>query len=100
MGADDRSANSAHGPLLPHAQPLPGESGTSLYRGLSPRHRLVNGMFERRDGHIHNTTSVIDPQGTVIGRPQVLSVPALRAGRDAGEAFLYWDVPGVGHFWR
>ena len=59
-----------YGPLLPHAQPLPGESEDELCTAAR-RHGiwLVNGsMFERRDGHIHNTTSVIDPQGTVIGR--------------------------------
>ena len=90
-----------HGPLLPHAQPLPGESEDELCTAAR-RHGiwLVNGsMFERRDGHIHNTTSVIDPQGTVIGRYRKLyPFQPFEQGVTPGEAFLYWDVPGVGRF--
>lgn len=90
-----------YGPLLPHAQPLPGESEDELCTAAR-RHGiwLVNGsMFERRDGHIHNTTSVIDPQGTVIGRYRKLyPFMPFEQGVTPGEDFLCWDIPGTGRF--
>ena len=61
------------GPLLQHAQPLPGAAEEQLQE-MAKKHRiwLVNGsMYERRDGAIYNTTSVIDPEGEVVGRTQL-----------------------------
>src|SRR5262245_55206175 len=58
------------GPLLHHAQPLPG-SAEEMLQELARKHRiwLVNGsMYERKEGAIYNTTSVIGPDGSVIGR--------------------------------
>ena len=58
------------GPLLQHAQPLPG-AAEEAFQDIARHHRiwLVNGsMYERRDGGIYNTTSVINPDGEVVGR--------------------------------
>ena len=59
-----------YGPLLQHAQPLPG-AAEDAFRDMARHHRIwiVNGsMYERRDGGIFNTTSVVNPEGDVVGR--------------------------------
>src|SRR5262245_66619320 len=59
-----------YGPLLQHAQPLPG-TAEEAFQAMARHHRvwLVNGsMYERRDGKIYNTTSIINPDGEVLGR--------------------------------
>src|SRR3954469_14975064 len=61
---------SVHGPLLQYAQPLPG-TAESAFQDIARHHRiwLVNGsMYERREGRIFNTTSVIDPEGNIVAR--------------------------------
>jgi predicted amidohydrolase len=76
-----------HGPLLQNAQPLPG-AAEEAFQEMATRHRvwLVNGsMYERRDGAIYNTTSVIDPQGKIVGRYRKMFpfVPLEQAWRPA-----------------
>ncbi|MGH6927142.1 MAG: carbon-nitrogen hydrolase family protein, partial [Dongiaceae bacterium] len=90
-----------HGPLLQNAQPLPG-AAEEAFQEMARRHRiwLINGsMYERREGAIYNTTSVIDPEGKVIGRyrKMVPFVP-LEQGVAPGTEFLTFDVPGAGKF--
>ena len=89
------------GPLLHHAQPLPGAAEEEL-QTIARHHRiwLVNGsMYERRDGGIYNTTSVIDPEGHVIGRySKMFPFTPLEAGVQPGEEFFVWDIEGVGRF--
>ena len=58
-----------YGPLLQHAQPLPG-AAEEAFQEMAARHRvwLINGsMYERREGAIYNTTSVIDPAAISSG---------------------------------
>jgi len=69
---------------------------------MAAHHRiwLVPGsMFERVGETIYNTTSVIDPSGTVIGRHRKL-FPFLpyEEGVSGGSEFLVFDVPEVGRF--
>lgn len=89
------------GPLLHHAQPLPGEA-EKAFQDMAARHKvwLVNGsMYERRDGVIHNTTSVIDPTGAVVGRyRKMFPFVPLEQGVTPGREFLVFDVPDVGRF--
>jgi predicted amidohydrolase len=89
------------GPLLQHAQPLPGSVEEELQE-LARKHKiwLVNGsMYERRDGGICNTTSVIDPDGAVIGRyRKMFPFRPLEQGVQAGTEFLTFDVPDIGRF--
>jgi predicted amidohydrolase len=64
-----------YGFSLDRAEPLPGPT-EQHYQALARRHGiwLVPGsLFERRDGVIHNTTPVIDPQGQ---RPWSSTCPA------------------------
>ena len=89
------------GPLLHHAQPLPGGAEEEL-QTIARHHRiwLVNGsMYERRNGGIYNTTSVIDPEGHIVGRySKMFPFTPLEAGVQPGEEFFVWDIEGVGRF--
>ena len=89
------------GPLLHHAQPLPGTAEQELQE-LAKRHRiwLVNGsMYERKDGAIFNTTSVIGPDGEIVGRyRKMFPFVPLEQGVAPGTEFLAFDVPDVGRF--
>ena len=89
------------GPLHHHAEPMPGPT-EEQFRQMAAHHRiwLVPGsMFERVGETIYNTTSVIDPSGTVIGRHRKL-FPFLpyEEGVSGGSEFLVFDVPEVGRF--
>ena len=59
---------------------------------MARHHRiwLVNGsMYERRDGGIYNTTSVIDPEGEIVGRyRKMFPFTAAGAGRAARHRVL------------
>lgn len=89
------------GPLLQNAQPLPGAAEEQLQE-MARKHRiwLVNGsMYERRDGAIYNTTSVIDPEGEVIGRySKMFPFTPLEQGVEPGDQFFHFDIEGVGRF--
>lgn len=89
------------GPLLHHAQPLPGAAEEEL-RTMARHHRiwLINGsMYERRQGVIYNTTSIINPDGDVIGRyRKMFPFTPLEQGVQPGDAFMVWDIENVGRF--
>jgi deaminated glutathione amidase len=90
-----------YGPLLQHAQPLPG-SAESAFQDMARHHKiwLVNGsMYERRDGGIYNTTSVIDPDGGIVGRyRKMFPFLPLEQGVQPGTEFFTFDVAGAGRF--
>lgn len=91
----------AFGPLLQHAQPLPGTVEAD-FQEIARHHRiwLVNGsMYERREGGIFNTTSVINPEGEIVGRyRKMFPFRPLEQGVQAGSEFLAFDIEGVGKF--
>jgi predicted amidohydrolase len=90
-----------YGPLLQHAQPLPG-AVEEAFQNIARHHRiwLINGsLYERRDGGIYNTTSVIDPDGKVIGRyRKMFPFVPLEQGVQPGDEFFVFDIDGVGKF--
>ena len=90
-----------YGPLLQHAQPLPG-AAEEAFQAMARQHKiwLVNGsMYERRDGVIYNTTSVINPDGEVIGRySKMFPFTPLEQGITPGKDFFVWDIEGAGRF--
>jgi predicted amidohydrolase len=90
-----------YGPLLQHAQPLPG-TAEAAFQEMARHHRiwLVNGsMYERRDGGIYNTTSIIDPEGEIVGRyRKMFPFRPLEQGVQAGNEFFVWDIEGAGRF--
>lgn len=90
-----------HGPLLQYAQPLPGLA-EEQFQHMARQHRvwLINGsMYERFEGAIYNTTSVINPQGEVVGRyRKMFPFRPLEQGVEAGDKFFTFDVPEIGRF--
>jgi predicted amidohydrolase len=90
-----------YGPLLQNAQPLPG-TAEEAFQEMARKHRiwLVNGsMYERRDGAITNTTSIIDPDGEVIGRyRKMFPFTPLEQGVEPGTEFFWFDIENIGRF--
>jgi predicted amidohydrolase len=92
----------ACGPL-PHApETVPGMHEQAL-SAAAIRHGvwIVNGSnFERgSDGRIHNTASVINPQGQVIRRyRKMFPFRPYESQVSAGNEFCVFDVPDVGRF--
>ncbi len=90
-----------HGPMLQYAQPLPG-TAEAAFQEMARHHRiwLVNGsMYERRDGAIFNTTSVINPEGEIEGRyRKMFPFVPLEQGVQPGTEFLTFDIENVGKF--
>ena len=89
------------GPLLQHAQPLPG-AVEEEFQTIARHHKiwLINGsMYERREGAIYNTTSIINPEGDVVGRyRKMFPFTPLEQGVQPGSDFFVWDIEGVGRF--
>ena len=89
------------GPMLQHAQPLPG-TVEEAFRVMARHHGiwLVNGsMYERRDGGIYNTSSIINPEGEIVGRySKMFPFTPLEQGVQPGKDFFVWDVEGAGRF--
>ena len=89
----------AFGPLLHNAQKLPG-AAEEEFQEMAEKHGvwLLNGsMFERRDGEIFNTTSVINPDGEVIARyRKMFPFRPFEEGVTPGDEFLVFDVPETG----
>jgi deaminated glutathione amidase len=91
----------AFGPSPAHAQPMPGPAEAAFCE-MAARHKiwLIPGsMFEQDGDKVYNTTSVIDPNGTVVSRYRKM-FPFLpyEAGISAGTEFSVFDVPNVGRF--
>lgn len=91
----------AFGPLLHHAQPLPG-AVEQEFQAMARHHKiwLINGsIYERRDGGIYNTTTIINPDGVIVGRyRKMFPFTPLEAGVQAGTEFFVWDIDSVGRF--
>jgi predicted amidohydrolase len=87
------------GPLLPHAQPLPGPA-EEAFQEMAQRHGIwviPGSMLEKRDGAIYNTTPIIDPSGEVIARyRKIFPFAPLEEGVESGDEFVVFDVAGVG----
>lgn len=91
----------AYGPMLHYAQPLPG-AAEAAFQDMARQYGiwLVNGsMYERREGGIYNTTSVINCEGEVVGRyRKMFPFLPLEQGVQSGDEFFAWDIEGVGKF--
>ncbi|MEZ5925991.1 MAG: carbon-nitrogen hydrolase family protein [Hyphomicrobiaceae bacterium] len=89
------------GPLLQNAQPLPG-TAEEAFQEMARKHRiwLLNGsMYERRDGAVYNTTSIIDPEGEIVGRyRKMFPFTPLEQGVEPGNEFFWFDIKDVGRF--
>jgi predicted amidohydrolase len=88
--------------------PLPGNNKGSVefieeeFSKLAAHHGvwiLPGSIFEKFDGRVYNTASVINPAGEVVGRyRKMFPFAPYEAGVDGGTEFLAFDVPGIGRF--
>jgi len=91
----------AYGPLLHHAQELPGffEEEMQVMAKKYGIWLLPGSIFEKRNGQIYNTASVINPQGEVVNRySKMFPFYPYEVGVTAGSEFCVFDVPHVGRF--
>lgn len=91
----------AFGPLSLHAQKFPNPA-EDAFRDMAYRHKiwLIPGsMFQKRNGKIFNTATVINPNGEVVGRyDKLFPFYPYETGVSGGDHFLIFDVPEVGRF--
>lgn len=89
------------GPLLHNAQKLPGPA-EEAFQEMAAKHDiwlLPGSMFERHEGAIFNTASVINPEGEVVGRyRKIFPFRPYEAGVESGDEFLVFDVEDAGRF--
>lgn len=89
------------GPLLHTAQEVPGLFEQEMQK-MAKKYGvwLVPGsIFEKREGKIYNTASVINPQGEVVTRySKMFPFYPYEVGVTAGDHFCVFDVPNVGRF--
>lgn len=92
---------SAFGPLIHHAQEFP-NSAEKEFQELAKKYEiwLIPGsMFQKKDGKIFNTATVINPQGEIVGRyDKMFPFYPYEVGVTGGDEFFFFDVPEVGRF--
>lgn len=91
----------SYGPLLHHAQELPGffEQEMQMMAKKYGIWLLPGSIFEKRNGQIYNTASVINPQGEIVNRySKMFPFYPYEVGVTAGSEFCVFDVPNVGRF--
>jgi len=91
----------AYGPLTYTAQELPCSFEQEM-QALAKKHKvwlLPGSIFEKRDGKIFNTASVINPEGEVVTRySKMFPFYPYEVGVTPGHEFCTFDVPGVCRF--
>ena len=91
----------AFGPHIVHAQSVPGEFEQEMC-AMAAKHGiwlLPGSIFEKKEGHIYNTASVIDPEGSVVTRyRKMFPFYPYEVGVTPGHEFCVFDVPDVGKF--
>lgn len=91
----------AFGPLLHTAQEVPGLFEQEMQK-MAEKYGiwlLPGSIFEKRDGLIFNTASVINPKGEIVSRySKMFPFYPYEVGVTAGSEFCVFDVPHVGRF--
>ena len=92
----------ALGPNPANAQPMPGGPTEEAFQKWAKHFNiwLIPGsIFETHEGHVYNTTPIINPQGEVVDRYRKM-FPFLpyEKGVSAGDRCVVFDVPDVGRF--
>ncbi|MBX2982543.1 MAG: carbon-nitrogen hydrolase family protein [Flavobacteriales bacterium] len=91
----------AYGPLTHHALPQI-EVFEEQMQEMARKHKiwlLPGSAFEKVDGKIYNTASVIDPEGNVVSRyRKMFPFYPYEVGVTPGHEFCVFDVPEVGRF--
>lgn len=90
-----------YGPLTHTAQEVPGEFEAQM-QAMAKKYKiwlLPGSIFEKKDGKIYNTASVINPAGEVVTRyRKMFPFYPYEVGVTAGNEFCTFDVPGVAKF--
>ncbi|CAN5752454.1 hypothetical protein BH23GEM11_BH23GEM11_13600 [soil metagenome] len=90
-----------YGPSTAKAEPLPGPAERT-FCAMARKHGLwmvTGSLYEKRRNGIYNTATVVNPEGTVVGRHRKLfPFTPYEKGVEAGDDFLVFDVPDVGRF--
>lgn len=91
----------AYGPAKARAERLPGPA-ENAFRDMARKHGIwivTGSLYERRKDGIYNTSTVLDPQGEVVGRHRkMFPFTPYEVGVESGTEFLVFDVPDVGRF--
>lgn len=91
----------AFGPLTYTARELPCNFEKEM-QALAKKHQvwlLPGSIFEKRDGNIYNTASVINPEGEIVDRySKMFPFYPYEVGITPGDSFCTFDVPDVGRF--
>jgi predicted amidohydrolase len=91
----------AYGPLLYHAQPVPGYFEQEM-QAIAKKYGiwlLPGSIFEQHEDKIYNTASVINPEGEVVTRyRKMFPFYPYEVGVTAGTEYCVFDVPDVGRF--
>lgn len=90
-----------YGPLIKTAQPIPNNFEAEM-QATAKRHGiwlLPGSIFEKRDGKVYNTASVINPKGEIVTRySKMFPFYPYEVGVTPGHEFCVFDVPDVGRF--
>lgn len=91
----------AYGPLTYTAHEVPGYFEHEMQK-MAKKYGiwlLPGSVFEKHDGKIYNTASVINPQGEVVTRyRKMFPFYPYEVGVTPGNKFCIFDVPNVGRF--
>jgi len=90
-----------YGPLIHTAQEIPGEFEEEMQK-MAKKYGiwlLPGSIFEKSNGHIYNTASVINPEGEIVSRyRKIFPFYPFEVGVTPGEGFCVFEVPDVGKF--
>ncbi len=91
----------AYGPLTYYAQEFPGVFESEM-QAMAKKYGiwlLPGTVFEKSEGKIYNTASIINPQGEVVKRyRKMFPFYPYEEGVTPGNEFCLFDVPEVGRF--
>ena len=91
----------AFGPLTHTAHEVPGPFEAEM-QAMAKKYGiwlLPGSVFEKQDGRIYNTASVINPQGEIVTRyRKMFPFYPYEVGVTPGDDFCVFDVPDVGRF--
>ena len=90
-----------YGPLTYTAKEIPGQFEEEM-RAMAKKHGiwlLPGSIFEKEDGKIYNTATVINPDGEVVTRyRKMFPFYPYEVGVTPGKDYCVFDVPDVGKF--
>ena len=90
-----------YGPLTHTATEIPGSFEQEM-QAMAKKHGiwlLPGTIFEKSEGHIYNTATVINPQGEVVTRyRKMFPFYPYEVGVTPGSGFCVFEVPGVAKF--